>query len=175
MILVKENIIKQRSVYKLDDRIRKVYGGITLEHVKEHAAIMEKVYPNYIINYGKCSEGVFLECKILPGIPCNQIEFTLDNISKVYNFCLRNICFTYPYMHMDWAPSNILCDGENFYMVDWDNVCIQSPKIALDELDIDMKECYGSKFDLFIEHLGDDFSSIRAPVLSIGAPVDYLF
>ena len=174
MIILKENISKQRIVYRLSDRVRKVYSNVSIEQIRAHVMIMDLVYPGYILDYGTCTEGVFLECIIVEGVACNTLEHTIDNINKVYSYCIENMRETYPYMHMDWAPSNILYDGKQFNMVDWDNIAIVDINQALAELDIDMRECYGSQFDLFIKHTGDNLASLRAPVLSIVSPVNNL-
>lgn len=168
MELIKENNSKQRKVFKLATSIYKTYGSVPLDCVQEHVKIMNTIMPGYILNYGENMYGTFLECKLIEGIPCN----TLDRpIEEVYKFCIDSIVKTYPYMHMDWAPSNILFDGTDYHLVDWDNVGIYEPSTALAELDIDMKEYYGSRFDLFVQNLGNNFSSLRSPVLSIGSPI----
>ena len=174
MNIIKSNISKQRIVYRLSDRIRKVYGNVTIDQIRAHVMIMDLVCPGYILDYGICDRNVFLECIIVDGVACSTLEHTLDTISKVYSYCIQNMCETYPYMHMDWAPSNILYDGKTFNMVDWDNIAIVDINQALAELDIDMRECYGSQFDLFIKHSGDNLASLRAPVLAIVSPVNNL-
>lgn len=174
MIILKENISKQRIVYRLSDRVRKVYGNVSIEQIRAHVMIMDLVCPKYILDYGICDRGTYLECVIVEGIACNKLEHTMDNISKVYSYCIQNMCETYPYMHMDWAPSNILYDGKQFNMVDWDNIAVVDINHALNELDTDMRECYGLQFDLFIKHTGDNLASLRAPVLAIMPPVNNL-
>ena len=50
-------------------------------------------------------------------------------------------------MHYDWVLSNILIDGDNMYLVDWDNVAIKKPVEIHDKLEADLRSAFGEKFD----------------------------
>ena len=168
MDLLKENKQKQRKVYLHDKCIIKVYGSVSLAQIEAHVKIMDKIKPGYIISYGRTMDETYLVCKLIEGQPCNILHHPVETI---YKFCLDSILETYPYVHMDWSPSNIMYDGKQYHLVDWDNVGIYDIRLALLELDNDMSEYYKSEFHLFKENFADKFTSLRAPVLAISSPV----
>ena len=66
--------------------------------------------------------------------------------------CIRDSCIdsiqqTSPYVHYDWVLSNILIDGDNMYLVDWDNIGIRNPLEIHDKLESDLRSAFGEKFD----------------------------
>ena len=52
-----------------------------------------------------------------------------------------------PYAHYDWVLSNILLDGDNTYLVDWDNVGIYSPQEIQTKMESDLRSAFGEKYD----------------------------
>jgi hypothetical protein len=43
--------------------------------------------------------------------------------------------------------SNILLDGDNTYLVDWDNVGIYSPQEIQTKMESDLRSAFGEKYD----------------------------
>lgn len=146
MILIKENLIKKRSVYKLNDRIRKYHHDKNLSWIKNHAIMVASVVPNYIIDVGEDCTGPFIDMEILVGQPANTFEHTTEFIKKIYNFCLKNIEDTNPYAHGDWVLSNMFIDKENIRLCDWDNIGVYSKDEILDKLHSDLYSAFGKKF-----------------------------
>jgi hypothetical protein len=147
MELIKENIEKQRRVYKGVGFYRKEWSFENQHYYDEHIDIMEELRPGYILNHG-CGNGkMFVDLKIIPGVPANTFEHTPEFIRKIYNFCLKNIEETQPYAHGDWVLSNIIIDGDKIEMVDWDNVSVYQPTVVLDKLHSDLRSAFGDKFD----------------------------
>lgn len=147
MELIKTNKEKQRRVYKGNGFYRKEWSFENREYYEEHLDIMEEIRPGYILNSG-CGNGkMFVDVKVIPGIPANTFEHTTEFIEKIYNFCLKNIEETQPYAHGDWVLSNIIIDSDNIEMVDWDNVGVYQPNVVLDKLHSDLRSAFGDKFD----------------------------
>src|SRR6056300_237271 len=147
MELIKTNKEKHRRVFKGPGFYRKEWSFENREYYEEHLDIMEEIRPGYILNSG-CGNGkMFVDVKVIPGIPANTFEHTTEFIEKIYNFCLKNIEETQPYAHGDWVLSNIIIDGDNIEMVDWDNIGVYQPNVVLDKLHSDLRSAFGDKFD----------------------------
>ena len=147
MELIKANKEKSRRVYKGLNFYRKEWLFEDHNYFKKHLEIMEEILPGYILNSG-CGDGrMFLDLRIIPGIPANTFEHTDAFIEKIYNFCLKNIEETKPYAHCDWVLSNIIIDGDKIEMVDWDNVGVYQPSDVFEKLHSNLKSAFGDKFD----------------------------
>lgn len=147
MILIKENISKNRSTYILDNGCYRKYLDKPSEWFIEHKKILDILMPGYVNNIGE----KFIDLNPIIGKPCNLLEPTPENIKKIYHYCIKQIYDTLPFVHGDWAPSNIIETNNGFAMVDWDNVGIYSLSEAYDKLNNDMIEAYGNLFKLVIK------------------------
>lgn len=147
MELIKENIEKKRKVYKLEDRYRKVWEGVHQDMMEEHVAVLNVVMEGWVIDCGVTTETTWIDYHIVPGVPANTFEHTPEFIKKIYDFCVDSIKQTSPYVHYDWVLSNILIDGDNMYLVDWDNIGIRNPLEIHDKLESDLRSAFGEKFD----------------------------
>jgi hypothetical protein len=144
MVLVKENIRKNRSTYLLDNGCYRKYLDRDINWFIEHKQILDKLMPGYVNSIG---EG-FIDLNPKIGTPCNKLEPTEYNIKRIYQYCIKQIQSSLPYIHGDWAPSNIIETNTGFVMIDWDNVGIYSLNEAYDKLNEDMIEAYGDLFNL---------------------------
>lgn len=150
MVLIRENVQKKRRTYRLDDRYRKVWNIVDLDWLEYHTTLLNKVVPNYVLNYSYDAETMWIDYKIIPGIPASEFEHTKDFIKKIYKFCIDNIKETQPYVHGDWVLSNIIIDGENISMCDWDNLNIYPKEDVIKKLRNDLRSAFGKKFDEII-------------------------
>lgn len=171
MDILKQNKVKRRAVYKMSDCVRKVWYFLDTDWLDNHVKMLNEVAPGYVLGYGNDNGYMWIDVQRIKGIPASHLHPTLENIERVYKFCLENISQTWPYVHGDWAPSNIIIDGNDWTMCDWDNVGQYPVEEVSEKLGLDMFECYGALWMLFIETHRNMFSSDRTPVLSIGAPV----
>jgi RIO-like serine/threonine protein kinase len=112
-----------------------------------HKKILDELMPGYVNQIG----GGFIDLNPIQGTPCNTLEATEYNIKRIYDYCLTQLYSTLPYVHGDWAPSNIIETDNGFVMIDWDNVGIYSLHEAYDKLNQDMIEAYGDLFKLAIK------------------------
>jgi RIO-like serine/threonine protein kinase len=146
MILLRENKLKKREVWKLDSCIQKKWYARDIEWIENHVNILNVLIPDYVISYGKKDNCVYINFKILQGIPVNELPFSEGLMFKVYEFCLENIRNTSPYVHGDWALSNMLLDNNKITLCDWDNVGIYPKNKVIAKLNSDLSSAFGSFF-----------------------------
>ena len=147
MVLIKENKIKNRKVYKLPDRYRKEWSIIDFTRLENHVKIMNKIKPGYVIDYGQTKDIMWLEVAEIKGTLASTVLHTSDFINQITAFCLESIRKTAPYAHGDWVLSNIIIDDANqFHLIDWDNVDIYPMNSVLQKLSKDLKSAFGDKF-----------------------------
>tara|TARA_Y200000002_G_C22645841_1_gene649098 strand:+ start:599 stop:1060 length:462 start_codon:yes stop_codon:yes gene_type:complete len=151
MKLIKENIEKKRKVYKLEDRYRKVWEGVNVEMQEEHIAILNEVMEGWVIDYGVTKDTTWIDYHIVPGTPANTFAHTPQFVQRIYDFCIDSIQQTSPYAHYDWVLSNIMIDGDNTYLVDWDNVGLYSPEQMMGKLESDLRSAFGDKFNAILQ------------------------
>jgi len=137
MILIKETIVKGRTVFLLEDRYRKVWTNP--DNIEAHVLVLKCLMPGYILDYGKD----YIDYKIVKGTPASEIPHTDEFARKIYNYCLRQIKETAPWAHGDWVLSNIIVDGDTMTMVDWDNVGCYSQFEIKAKLEKDLVSAFG--------------------------------
>ena len=71
---------------------------------------------------------------------------------RIYEFCIDSVKQTRSYVHYDWVLSNIMIDGDNIYLVDWDNVGLYEEKEIMDKMYSDLRALFGEKFDEMLPH-----------------------
>lgn len=146
MELLKENLIKKRSVYKADSFIRKYWHDKSIQWVKDHAIRVALLIPDYVIDVGEDCTGAYMDMNIVSGVSANFFEHTDEFIKRIYKFCLENIEETKPYVHGDWTLSNMIIDGDRITMIDWDNVGVYSKAEIMKKLRSDMISQFGYRF-----------------------------
>jgi hypothetical protein len=147
MELIKATRDKNRAVYRLVNGLyRKYWFDKSFAWVVSHADALSTVAPGYLVDRGENELGVWIDTIALPGIPASTLPHTDEFIKRIYNFCLDNIKNTQPYAHGDWVLSNIIIDGDNMQMCDWDNVSIRTQEEALEKLHSDLESAFGNKF-----------------------------
>lgn len=147
MELVKENLAKKRSVYKLPNgNFKKYWHDRDIDWVVSHINILNQIVPNYLVNYGEDSSGGWIEVSHLKGFPANLRAHTDEFMLFVYEGCLTNIKETAPYAHGDWVLSNIYIEGDRLNFCDWDNIGIQDSETVLDKLHKDLHSAFGDRF-----------------------------
>lgn len=147
MILIRENTEKKRKTYKLKDRYRKIWSIVDLSWQEFHIALLTKIVPNYVLDYGNDNRSMWIDYRIIKGTPASEFLHTDDFIKQIYEFCINNIRSTQPYVHGDWVLSNIIIDGNNMTMCDWDNLNIYPEEDVIKKLRNDLRSAFGPKFD----------------------------
>lgn len=146
MDLIKENLIKHRSVYGNKNFIRKYWHNKSARWVRLHAITVASIVPDYILDVGVDCSGPYIDMYILPGITADKFEHTDEFIKRIYNFCLQNIKDTQPYVHGDWVLSNIIINGDEIGICDWDNIGVYPEEEVMKKLQSDMLSAFGDKF-----------------------------
>ena len=90
---------------------------------------------------------MYIDYHIVPGTPANTFAHTPQFIKRIHDFCHETLEQTLPYAHYDWVLSNIMIDGDNTYLVDWDNVGIYSPEEINTKIEKDLKSAFGGSYD----------------------------
>lgn len=141
MELIKTTPSKGRTVYFDGTHYVKEWNNINVDStwIVNHVRLLDKVVPYLVVGYGNN----WISYNVIPGIPANTFEHTLDFVDRIYKFCLENIKQTHPYYHGDWVLSNILIDGDTIAMCDWDNLGIYNHNEILDKLDSDLSSAFG--------------------------------
>jgi len=150
MVLIKENIQKKRQTWKLDHCYRKIWLFEDLYWQEQHVNRLHEVCPGYVKSYGHTRGTMWIDFEIIPGRPAAVFFHSKDFIKKIYNFCIENIKETNPYAHGDWALSNILINGDDIRMCDWDNLDIYSKENIFIKLKHDLQSAFGKQFDEII-------------------------
>ncbi len=155
MELIKENLFKKRSVYKSNDFIRKYWHDKKLDWLQQHVYIVQQFAPDLILRSGQDYTGVYIDMKIVQGKMASTFPHTNEFITRIYNFCLKNIEETKPFFHGDWTLSNMIIDGDTITMIDWDNIGIYPVDDVMKKLKNDMMSAFG---DRFLEVINDSTS-----------------
>ena len=78
---------------------------------------------------------MWIDYKIIKGIPASEVyPKTPEFLKKVYRFCLDNMKETAPYYHYDTGLDNIIVDGDNFTLIDWDILDIYNEQDAFKKM-----------------------------------------
>lgn len=142
MELIRENKEKQRAMYFCGDRYRKVWGNISPEWIYRHVKLLDRVVPDYVLNYGND----YIEYKIIEGTTANLSEHTDEFIKQIYEFCLENIRLTRPWIHGDWTLSNIVIQPNgHLFMIDWDNLGMYREEEYMNKLHSDLISAFGEE------------------------------
>jgi RIO-like serine/threonine protein kinase len=142
MKLVRDNKEKHRKVFFCGDSYLKIWTYIDSNWIKKHVKILDQLIPGYVLDFGNN----WISYKVVPGIPAsmsNEFPHTLEFKKKIYDFCFDQIKSTCPWYHGDWTLSNIIIDGDNITMVDWDNIGQYSETEVYLKLKNDLTSAFG--------------------------------
>lgn len=147
MDLIRENKQKKRAVFKDGNFYKKIWYIKDVKWLTDHIKLLDKYMPGYVHAYGFEKDSMWIKFNTIPGIPASKCDHTPEFVKQVYHFCLDNINQTAPYAHGDWVLSNILVDGANMQMCDWDNLNLWPKDAIKKKLHNDLKSAFGDKFD----------------------------
>lgn len=147
MELIKSNKEKQREVFRTDNSYIKHWHGKDFAWLLAHIKKLERVNPEYIINYGIGDGFMWAEFKKLEGVLASEFEHTPEFVKRITEYCINNYKETYPYAHGDWVLSNIIVNDNKIEMCDWDNLDKYPKEEVLEKMRNDLKSAFGDKFD----------------------------
>ena len=142
MELIKENLEKKRAVYLTNNTYRKIWFDDRAEWIYRHVKILDRIVPGYVVGYGND----YIDYSAVPGTLASTIKHSDTFIQQTYKFCLENIKSTKPWIHGDWALSNIIIKPDNtMVMIDWDNVGIHREQEYMAKLHSDLVSAFGEE------------------------------
>ena len=147
MELVKTNKEKQRRVFKTNTSYIKHWLGKDFKWLSNHVTALENIMPGYVIGHGWDKGFVWAEFKILKGTVASDFYHTTEFVDRITEYCKNNYKKTYPYAHGDWVLSNIIVDGDQIQMCDWDNLGKYPEEEVLEKMRSDLKSAFGDRFD----------------------------
>lgn len=146
MILLKEDKIKKKEVWKYSNYIQKIWYQRDVDWLLSHVKILNKINPGYILSYGSKENYIYLNSIILPGTSISVLPHNDNLIKKVYNFCFKNLEDTKPYVHGDWVVSNMIIHDDVINLCDWDNVGIYNRQEVINKIHDDLYSSFGERF-----------------------------
>jgi RIO-like serine/threonine protein kinase len=144
MKLIRENKEKQRSVFFNEDRYVKVWGSRPTIWITEHVKLLHVHVPGFVLAHGND----WISYKIIPGVPASEFPHTPAFVKRIHEFCIKQIDETRPWFHGDWSLSNMIIDGDNITMIDWDNLGQYSEEAIQTKLNFDLKSAFGKLYVL---------------------------
>ena len=111
-----------RSVY-YDSKAKqyiKEYYAFDKDWYEEHPRLMNKYYPNYFVSKSCTDNSMTMVCNEVAGDNLGIIK-NIQELDRIYEFCISECKRTYPYAHLDWNFNNIICKPNgNYHFVDFD-------------------------------------------------------
>ena len=148
MELIKENIEKQRAVYRKDkDTIRKIWYNTPFEWMEEHRAMLDILNPDYVKDIGWNKDHVWMDMKLIPGTPASQFPHTKEFVKRIRNYVNEQYNSTKPYAHGDWVLSNIIINDNELHMIDWDNLGKHPNFFVKRKIKRDLKSAFGELYE----------------------------
>lgn len=133
---------KQRSVYFDGIHYVKIWKDKTPRWISDHIRLLEHHVPGYAIDWG----GNWIAFRAIPGKPASEFEHTPEFIKRIHEYCVNQIETMKPWCHGDWALSNILIDGDNIHMIDWDNLGQYPEEEVYAKLKKDLTSAFGDAY-----------------------------
>ena len=136
-----------RKIYKYKTHYRKtidhqdyrfgkgMYGKGGGMSVDEHVNMVNKLFPGYILDYKVYSNSIWIDYNIIKGVPASEVfPKTPEFIKKIYRFCVDHYKKTAPFFHGDCTLENIMVDGDDLYLIDWDRCDLYSKEEVYTDL-----------------------------------------
>lgn len=146
MELVRENKQKHRKVYFCGDRYRKIWSKVDSSWIEEHVRLLNTVVPGYVLAFGNN----WIEFRVIPGKPASTMPHSPEFAQRIYKFCKDSIQKTFPYVHGDWSLSNIIVNGDDLTLCDWDNLGIYPAEEVEQKLVKDLTDAFGKAMMLHV-------------------------
>ena len=148
MELIKENLEKQRAVYRKDeDTVRKIWYNRPFEWLDEHCWMLDQVNPGYAKKIGWEEDHVWMDMRFIEGRLASTFPHTTDFVYKIMDYVNKQYQTTMPYAHGDWVLSNIIINGDIIEMIDWDNLGKHPKFFVKRKIKSDLKSAFGGLYD----------------------------
>ena len=146
--LIKQKASQQTEVWEFETHFRKKWLYKDEAWLEKHYKMLQDVCGDgYVKDWGSNDNEMWLDTKKLPGKLASTFEHTQEFITKIHNFCLDHYTKTKPYAHFDWDLNNIIVNGDNINLVDWDQCGIYQEGQILDKITADLRKAFGDKYN----------------------------
>ena len=163
--LIKQKAETQSEVWELGDVFRKKWLYKDEEWLTEHYQMLTGLCSvGYLKGIGFGDGEMWLDTYKIQGKLANTFEYTPEFIEKIFNFCLEHYYTkTKPYAHFDWDLSNMIINGDDISLVDWDNCRIYPEGQVFDKMESDLKKPFvGSDLEFIannrLKELGENYN-----------------
>ena len=148
--LIKQKPEEQSEVWEFDDLFRKKWLYKDEAWLREHYNMLKGLCPDgYLKGIGFSDDHMWLDTNKLQGQYANECEHTPEFVKKIHKFCLEHYYTkTKPYAHFDWDLKNIIINGDDVILVDWDSCRIYQEGQVLDKMESDLKKGFGEKYNI---------------------------
>ena len=145
--LIKSKPSQKSEVWEFDGWFRKKWFFKDEDWLDGHDKKLSKVCPEgYLMGWGCSNNQMWLDTKKIEGQLASAYEHTPEFVSKITNFCFTQYQKTKPYAHFDWDLNNIIINGNDIHLVDWDNFDEYPEGQILDKMESDLKKAFGDQY-----------------------------
>jgi|TARA_B110000858_G_scaffold166517_1_gene193848 RIO-like serine/threonine protein kinase len=139
---------KIRTVHNYKTHYRKHWNYVDPQWFHPHIDIVNRFRPGYIISSRLTKKAMWIDYKVIPGIRADHTDFIRDDqfTSRIHNFVISNIQETYPYVHGDWTMHNMIIDGTDIELIDWDSCQIHTHQDIIKLFNLAMTKNFGSNY-----------------------------
>ena len=86
--------------------------------------MVPKAYPGMLVSHNHSESSMTFTYKPIQGTVLSSWSFrwTYEFYKQVYHWLFDDVYRTWPIIHGDWAPSNIIQNKDGFHMIDYDDI-----------------------------------------------------
>ena len=136
---------KIRTVHNYKTHYRKHRNYVDTKWFYPHIEMLNRLRPGYVISSRLTKKAMWIDYKVIPGTRADHTDFIRDDQfpSQIYNFVISNIQEIYPYVHGDWTLHNMIIDGTDIELIDWDQCQIHTHRDIIKLFNLAMVKNFG--------------------------------
>ena len=147
MILVKSrsDMWGTRRVYKGNGCYIKEFDYCDHYWYHKHIKMVDTINPGYYINTFYSTTRMTFIMKTVPGVNAKTLGSGIKFVKRILKFVHSNIQETGSLGHGDWALENIIVNGNDMQMIDWDACGVMTKEEKLNKAYHDLKKDFEKK------------------------------
>jgi len=109
---------KRRKLYV---KVSNYFDPVLYTNVTE---LVPKAYPGMLVSHNHTESSMTFTYKPIQGTVLSSWSFrwTYEFYKQVYQWACDDLDRTWPIVHGDWAPTNIIQNKDGFHMIDYDDI-----------------------------------------------------